>query len=919
MDNLSFSTHSSAASRQMTNYGNLQQNTMHNRDRLFDPIRYVTDLTSKPSVTLESLLHARKTVQNYADETNTQLKKNVYKNYQLFIDTSKEISYLKKEMSQLYKLLSDENKLLDSMMAISIGGSKVGLTPSEKKEALEKVKEERERKMLQMTKTNINGPLPTKEFKSILDSIEGGAGIIENKQDSLVYFEGEVIELDDQQDYRELNTLYLVLLNDSLIMNTILPYDRNVPKIGGISNPSGNRKYKFQSIIDLETIAVVNVKDRRFPKFEMAFKVLMSATTKVFLTTSSNKKKAWMEAFEIAKKYRRTSSRLHRRDTMIFSPSSEPSNSSMMTCSNTESGYMSAPMVNESKSPSTTYSGAGLNPFEEPELEEDDEADPELPYWLVELPDDLDVYIAQRNFEEAVKLVSRAHEHFFLYPKWSDNQSQADLKLKIDNKISELVEALTSELNVAPDRSLQTGPRASRRAVSLLLRLGKSSLAIRLFLDQRTKLLKHYFKQYKTSDGATLNFMKRMSNLYFSHMAETSKEFLRAFEIDANELGVGALRNFELDNPLDMNSNNKWNRRNSDDVNIDEPNSGHSASPPTISFSHAALACLNTWNYRQFKEEYLELFKRYVFISGISRDIAVECIDIAHHQCTKLRHVIGVDFTFVLSKELKTHIKILIEEIQTQLIDAIVLRSEEPKDSKDFRITKESLQEQVFDSKQKLVKFNTEMAELDINIEDWVHESVDERYDPPKKIYLLQLTANTTAFAKLYLNSLKDLLKLTTHPTTVKQINEVLITGFKKQMVHTSKCLRSRVNGINGNPDLVRLNIAFLLDRLIPVVIGKYCKKLELRSFNDLQMLSKDYAYLKDANSKVTTSFSTSSTPKSGSPFNSPIPTPRARKTTQIHVNGKNNGSEPSSDSGGGGGGGGNGSNNGNWTIGTYL
>src|SRR5699024_2399427 len=99
------------------------------------------------------------------------------------------------------------------------------------------------------------------------------------------------------------------------------------------------------------------------------------------------------------------------------------------------------------------------------------------------------------------------------------------------------------------------------------------------------------------------------------------------------------------------------------------------------------------------------------------------------------------------------------------------------------------------------------------------------------------------------------LLKLATHPTTVKQINEVLILGFKSQMVHMSKCAKPRVNGQTGNPELVRLNIAFMLDRLIPVVIRKYCETLNLRSFNDLQVLSIDYAYLKDG-SRVTTSFS---------------------------------------------------------------
>jgi hypothetical protein len=37
-------------------------------------------------------------------------------------------------------------------------------------------------------------------------------------------------------------------------------------------------------------------------------------------------------------------------------------------------------------------------------------AEPELPEWLVEVPEDLDVCIAQRHFEEAYNLLKRARE-----------------------------------------------------------------------------------------------------------------------------------------------------------------------------------------------------------------------------------------------------------------------------------------------------------------------------------------------------------------------------------------------------------------------------------------------------------------------------------------------------------------------------
>jgi hypothetical protein len=37
-------------------------------------------------------------------------------------------------------------------------------------------------------------------------------------------------------------------------------------------------------------------------------------------------------------------------------------------------------------------------------------AEPELPEWLMEVPEDLDVCIAQRHFEEAYNLLERARE-----------------------------------------------------------------------------------------------------------------------------------------------------------------------------------------------------------------------------------------------------------------------------------------------------------------------------------------------------------------------------------------------------------------------------------------------------------------------------------------------------------------------------
>ncbi|OTF70058.1 exocyst complex component 8-like protein [Euroglyphus maynei] len=838
---------------------------------------YVRELTTKSSVTLEELLNARKTVQNCADETNTQLKKNVYKNYQLFIDTSQEISYLKSEMSQLSSYLNDEYKLLESLLSISIGGSKTGLTLTEKKEAQEKVKEERERKMLQMSQATMNGPLPTKEFRTIIDNIEGGAGILNNRQNSLVYCDGEVIELNE--NYSEIQNLYLVLLNDALIISTV-----NIDRTMAISNKTpfnqmSTRKYKFQSIIDLELIAVVNVKDRRYNKFEMAFKILMGPPDKVFLTSSPAKKKAWIDAFEAAKKYLR----LQRHDTLynISSPSNNPSMSDTNVAANYSNLMMSPTMaINQTKSPLTFTTTS----FEESNeiMEENNQNDSELPIWLMELPDDLDVYIAQRNFDEAVKLVTRAHEHFYLYPKWCDNQMHVDLKLKIDNKISELVEALSSELNVAADRSLQTGPRASRRAVALLIQLGKSSLAIRLFLDQRKRLLKYYFKQQKVTDGATISFMKRMTNLFFSHFIMTTKEFLRAFEIDQSDCCL-----YPDNNPQNNNNNDNYNQQsNNSSLNWLDHNNHHCSdefimntkctnSLSQTSYSHTALACLNSWIYDEF-QRYLALFPRHVFINQVNTLAAIECVSLAMNQCTKLRQTIGIDLLFVLNKTLKNDIQNLIQEVHNKFMEAIKLRANE-----------NPIQPLSFESKTKLNKFLAEMDEYDLDVQDLI---INIKNDGEQKIsHQIMLSYNTCTFAKSYLNTLKDLLKLMHDPYSTRAINRILVQSFQWQMNYLRDALYDNSHHDRFMEEFIRKNIIFILDKLIPVVIEKYCETLQVRSFNQIQTASLQYSHLKEENSTTTIK---SLTPDynndddddfdemtSNRRYLSPTPTPRSRKS----------------------------------------
>ena len=136
----------------------------------------------------------------------------------------------------------------------------------------------------------------------------------------------------------------------------------------------------------------------------------------------------------------------------------------------------------------------------EEDTETEDEGDQfELPEWLAELSDDLEVYIAQREFEQAVNLIFRAET---FCANHEDSPLIRAAKNKLENRKKHLLGVLTNELST--EKSVQGGPRSARRAVHLLVRLGRSAEAVDLFLKHRGAILhsalKYDYDFYKSCE-----------------------------------------------------------------------------------------------------------------------------------------------------------------------------------------------------------------------------------------------------------------------------------------------------------------------------------------------------------------------------------------------------------------------------------
>lgn len=143
----------------------------------FDPQSYVKQLSQQSDGDRDLQEHRQK-IQNLADETAQNLKKNVYKNYRQFIETAKEISYLESEMYQLSHILTEQKSIMESITQSLLSTDK-DETSKEMQAAFPKETEE----------------LKQRTLTSLLEKVEGAKNIMDTPGRHLVY-NGDLVEFD---------------------------------------------------------------------------------------------------------------------------------------------------------------------------------------------------------------------------------------------------------------------------------------------------------------------------------------------------------------------------------------------------------------------------------------------------------------------------------------------------------------------------------------------------------------------------------------------------------------------------------------------------------------------------------------------------------------------------------------------------
>ena len=421
----------------------------------------------------EDLEKHKKEIQLVAERTAQKLKQNVYQNYALFIDTSREISSLEAEMYQLSHLLNDHKVLTKAIQNPDSGDH----TPD-----TEEIKNAT--------------PQEKHGIATLLELVEGCSTVTEVPGRHLVY-SSHLDEL-DPQSHEKVQEVRAFLLNDSLMLATSIKAKRKGPV-----------KYHFQALYELDNLAIINVKDT--DKMKHVFEIRMFPDSHMFQAENEAMKHLWMESLEETKK-KMGLERDHLKQAEIA---------------------MARQMGSRRRA------GGGFRSFERQATEIT------TPEWVKDAPEQLDVFIAQREFDKAVNLIDKLKVHV---KDANDQLAYRDIKARTSHRVNQLSEVLMMELKSSSSGSLRGGPRAARRAVGLLLRLGRASKACELFLKNHSHIVEHDLKQIKL-EGATTIYITSISTTFFSCLQDAAKEFEMAFGENCGSYSafiVWAVRELEI-------------------------------------------------------------------------------------------------------------------------------------------------------------------------------------------------------------------------------------------------------------------------------------------------------------------------------------------------------------------------------------
>ncbi|BHF60115.1 Exocyst complex component 8 [Sparganum proliferum] len=488
------------------------------------------------------ILHTVQNLNRMTDEASSQMKQAIYKNFKLFIEAGKAVTSLGATMHQLDNQLLEQKRILKNL--------------TEKSLFPDITNHETSSTAVDGSSTVVSG------LSSLLHTVDGISNLISDPNRHLL-FEADAIEVNSASHLRQ-GDVHLFLLSDYILVAKAQ------------EDSFEHSKYQKQALYEIENISAVNVKASSQNTSQNLVKLLVFPDYRLFQFESIQDKRAFLVALEEAKRLHVSgggslaysepagASRLNfigprdgfgQGSTMINNPvvcSSEVENACFDAIAATIPD--TAKFIRD-KRPFTTEdqtSGRHKNPFHQ------DSAKSSLSRpgvsgedaWLFEIPEDIDVSVAVRDFAQATQLISKARHRIaeLVEEQQRDSASQFSTVPTIEaepqfltpfglSKLADRIEQRSCNLSLVLEDELVRAAeghgavRSVQAAVLYLSELGKTVLAMHLFLTYRSGLMNRTLTRGVRQEGNQLVYINRLSLTFHRQLVETVTEWNQLIDL----------------------------------------------------------------------------------------------------------------------------------------------------------------------------------------------------------------------------------------------------------------------------------------------------------------------------------------------------------------------------------------------------
>ncbi|KAJ3255507.1 exocyst complex component exo84 [Boothiomyces macroporosus] len=382
------------------------------------------------------------------DSTSGQLQKNVYKNYNEFVIISKEISKLEGDMIAVRGILNEVAEIRQKFKQYSGAYSTVTHTEEPSQDELNKQRAREEAEL----------EMKIEQMKALYRDIDGLSKSLPESPSRFVIHNGTSTRISEinPNTFKAKDSVYIHVFTDSLI---ICCWKKNVL--------SGKNRLTVDKVFNITEIGFIDMKDSP------------GTDTFMYKAETLQEKRTVLNAI-----------------TKLTNEIVAQKKQQLENLKKMQSVAVVDDQVEEPTVKKVASDGLSDTDF----------------HWLIEIPDELDVLIAHRDFDQAV-----------VYVEKGETQRLKILRSNIQEKTHNLAKLISLDL---------TSPAATKsqiqQDIERLLRLGLGDQARDAYLDTRSVTIRHRLRQLYFN-GDIVSFVVDYSEVFFRLIRNTCEWFSVSF------------------------------------------------------------------------------------------------------------------------------------------------------------------------------------------------------------------------------------------------------------------------------------------------------------------------------------------------------------------------------------------------------